>query len=76
MVEAEVRSDCERAADLVDRAEPRRGIGEEVERAQQVDVGAAEEAHHRPADEAHVVVEREPRHRHVVVVELEPRERE
>jgi hypothetical protein len=57
VVEAEVRRDRERAAHLVDRAQPRGGVREEVERAQQVDVGSAEEAHHRPADEAHVVVQ-------------------
>ncbi len=56
-----------------DRAQPHRGIGQEVERAQQVEAGALQEAEERGAHQAEVVVQREPRGDGLVGIEVHPR---
>ena len=64
--EGEVGRRRDRAAVLVDRPQPALGAGEEVERRHQHQGAAVVQAAEPGADQAHVVVERQPAHAHVL----------
>ena len=62
----EVRARGDRAAVLRDPLEPRAGGGEEVGRRAEHELEARQHRRHQQADEPHVVVQGEPRHRAVL----------